>query len=262
MFSDNITSEGRKMTAKGNVLVVDDEPIERQSLMDILRLEGYHVASAANGEAAIDHVRLNPVDLILLDLRMPGMSGLEVIKVVTRLYPEVEIILFTAHGSMESAIEALRSRIQDYLLKPASPAQIIDSVERGMARHNARIQTRQKQKSEDESEKHMIVAFDDGTVIDFGRRLVQCRNQNISLTPAEGRLLKIFVENKGKVYSHRELVLLVQGYSTTQQEAPEILRPLVSRLRQKLADVPLLMERIISIRGTGYVFEDGSNNHS
>jgi len=68
-------------------------------------------------------------------------------------------------------------------------------------------------------------------------------------------LLKIFVENMGKVYSHRELVLLVQGYSTSQQEAPEILRPLVSRLRQKLEDIPTLMRRIVSVRGTGYVFE-------
>jgi DNA-binding response OmpR family regulator len=255
MFPGNVTGEGRKMTAKANILVVDDEPIERQSLMDILRLEGYHVAAVANGEAAVDHVRQNQVDLILLDLRMPGMSGLEVIKVVSRLSPEIEIILLTAHGSMESAIEALRSRIHDYLLKPASPAQIIDSVARGLARHNARLQARQKQRMDDETEKHTIVALDDGTVIDFGRRSVHSGNRNISLTPAEGRLLKIFVENMGKVYTHRELVLLVQGYSTSQQEAPEILRPLVSRLRQKLKDIPSLMRRIVSVRGTGYVFE-------
>ncbi len=243
------------MTAKANILVVDDEPVERQSVTDILRLEGYHVAAVANGEAAIDHVRMNPVDLILLDLRMPGMSGLEVIKVVSRMSPDIEIILLTAHGSMESAIEALRSRIHDYLLKPASPAQIIDSIGRGVARHSARVAARQKQKGEEESDKHSIVAFGDGTVIDFGRRQVRCGQTNVSLTPAEGRLLKIFVENVGKVYTHRELVLLVQGYSTSQQEAPEILRPLVSRLRQKLMEIPSLGERIVSVRGTGYVFE-------
>ena len=79
------------------------------------------------------------------------------------------------------------------------------------------------------------------------------------LTPAEGRLLRIFIENIGKVFTHRELVLLVQGYSTTQQEAPEILRPLVSRLRQKLAEFPSLMQRVVSVRGTGYVFEDERN---
>ena len=67
---------------KANILVVDDELIERQTLTDILRLEGYHVTALANGEAAVDYIRMNPVDLIILDLRMPGMSGLDVVKVI------------------------------------------------------------------------------------------------------------------------------------------------------------------------------------
>jgi two-component system KDP operon response regulator KdpE len=96
----------------------------------------------------------------------------------------------------------------------------------------------------------------DGTVIDFGRRLVQAGSRTIFLTAAEGRLLKILTENTGKVLTHRELVLLVQGYSASQQEAPEILRPLVSRLRQKLSILPSLTKRIVSVRGTGYVFEN------
>jgi len=244
------------MTTKANLLVVDDEPVERQTLMDILRLEGYHVVAVANGEAAVDHVRLNTVDLMVLDLRMPGMNGLEVVKVVNRIAPEVEIIMLTAHGSMESAIEALRSSVHDYLLKPAAPAQIIDSVSRGLERRNARIEARDNQQADIGSDENAIVALSDGTVVDFGRRLVRSGSRVVFLTPAEGRLLRIFVENVTKVFSHRELVLLVQGYATSQQEAPEILRPLVSRLRQKLACVPSLMNRIVSVRGTGYVFED------
>ena len=218
------------MTAKANILIVDDELVERKSLTDILRLEGYHVTAVANGEAAVDYVRLNSVDLMMLDLRMPGMNGLEVTKVVSRISPDTEIILLTAYGSMETAIEALRNRVHDYLLKPASPAQIVESVTRGLARRGTRLQLRQKQETEADAEEHAIVALSEGTVIDFGRRLVRAGNRTVFLTPAEGRLLKIFVENTGKVFSHRELVLLVQGYSTTQQEAPEILRPLVSRL--------------------------------
>ena len=69
--------------------------------------------------------------------------------------------------------------------------------------------------------------------------------------------MKILIENPGRVFPHRELVLLVQGYSASQHEAPEILRPLVSRLRQKLAPVPALVERIVSVRGSGYLFEKG-----
>jgi DNA-binding response OmpR family regulator len=142
------------------------------------------------------------------------------------------------------------------LLKPASPSQIIDSVGRGLERRNARIQARERQQTDVSTDENAIIVLGDGTVVDFGRRLVRSGSRTVFLTPAEGRLLRIFVENVGKVFTHRELVLLVQGYSTTQQEAPEILRPLVSRLRQKLADVPTLMQRIVSVRGTGYVFED------
>jgi DNA-binding response OmpR family regulator len=242
------------MTNNGSILVVDDEPIERQTLSDILRLEGYHVAAVATGEAAVDYVRLNSVDLILLDLRMPGMSGLDVIKILNRSAPDVEIILLTAHGSMDSAIEALRSRIQDYLLKPASPALILESVARGLQRRTARIEAREHQEGAASNE-NVLVTMGDGTVIDFGRRLVRSGTKTVFLTPAEGRLLKIFADNMGKVFSHRELVLLVQGYSTSQQEAPEILRPLVSRLRLKLIKIPALLRRIVSVRGTGYVFE-------
>jgi DNA-binding response OmpR family regulator len=243
------------MNPRASVIVVDDEPVERQALSEILRLEGYRVSALANGESAVDHVRLNNVDVMILDLRMPGMGGLDVVKVVNRLNPDLEIILLTAYGSMETAIDALRNRVHDYLLKPASPTQILESVERALARRLARIQAREKTASQSD-EDHVVVALEDGIVIDFGRRLVNHGRQSIFLTPAEGRLLKIFVDNTGKVFTHRELVLLVQGYSATQQEAPEILRPLVSRLRQKLMSVPALTRRITSVRGTGYVFEN------
>jgi DNA-binding response OmpR family regulator len=244
---------------KANILVVDDELIERQTLTDILRLEGYHVEAAANGEAAVDHVRQNPVDLMILDLRMPGMSGLDVIKVVPRISPDIAIILLTAHGSIESAIEALRSQVHDYLLKPASPTQIIDSVARGLAKRDAKLQAREHKQIDISTDENAVVTLRDGTVVDYGRRLVRSETKTIFLTQAEGRLLRIFVENIGKVFTHRELVLLVQGYPTTQQEAPEILRPLVSRLRQKLSGIPSMMQNITSVRGTGYVFEDGKN---
>ncbi len=242
------------MTPKGSILVVDDEPIERQTLSDILRLEGYFVSAVGTGEAAVDYVRLNSVDLMLLDLRMPGMSGLDVIKVLNHSSPEVEIILLTAHGSMDSAIEALRSRIQDYILKPASPSVILESVARGLLRRSAKIESRAGRDGAS-NEENVVLTLGDGTIIDFGRRLIRSGSRTVFLTPAEGRLLKIFSENIGKVFTHRELVLLVQGYSASQQEAPEILRPLVSRLRQKLSSVPALLRRIISVRGTGYVFE-------
>jgi two-component system, OmpR family, KDP operon response regulator KdpE len=233
-----------------NIIVVDDEPIARQSISDILRLEGYNVTSFPNGELAVEHVRRYSVDLILLDLKMPGMNGLDVVQVVNQISPDTEIILLTAYGSMESAVEALRHRVHDYLLKPASPLQILESVRRGFERRNARLM----EHGEVDGGQN-VYKMSDGFEIDLMRRTVSLGNLEESLTPAEGHLLKVFLENPGKVFSHRELVLLVQGYDVSQREAQEILRPLVSRLRHKLSVFPGLYKRVVSVRGTGYIFE-------
>lgn len=240
---------------KSNILVVDDEPVARQSLTDILRLEGFLVASVANGQAAVEHIRTHAVDLMVVDLKMPGMDGLEVIQVVNQTSPETEIILLTAHGSIETAIQALRLRIHDYLLKPTSPAQILASVKKGLGRRARSVSGNAAVTGADSAQE--VYSLKDGTLVDLSRRQIKFKNKIEHLTPAEGRLLKILMENEGKVFSHRELVLLVQGYDTSQREAPEILRPLVSRLRHKLEAFPSLSEKVVSVRGTGYLYEGG-----
>jgi DNA-binding response OmpR family regulator len=236
---------------KSNILVVDDEPVARQSLTDILKLEGFQVVAAPNGQAAVEHVRTHNVDLMIVDLKMPGMDGLEVVQVVNQLSPETEVILLTAHGSIETAVQALRLRIHDYLLKPASPAQVLASVKKGLSRRTSRARDAAAQADGGQE----IFTLKDGTMVDLSRRQIKHKNKMEHLTPAEGRLLRILMENPGKVFSHRELVLLVQGYDTSQQEAPEILRPLVSRLRHKLEKFPSLSDQVVSVRGTGYLFE-------
>lgn len=241
---------------KSNILVVDDEPVARQSLSDILRLEGFSVNSVPNGQAAVEYVRTNPVELLIVDLRMPGMDGLEVIQVVNQIAPETEVILLTAFGTTDTAIQALRLRVHDYLLKPASPTQVVSSVKKGLVRREARLKARGGTSVMDVDEGISEFSLKDGTHIDLSRRQIRKREQIIHLTPAEGRLLKVLIENPGRVYSHRELVLLVQGYDTSQREAPEILRPLVSRLRHKLEPFPVLSDRIVSVRGTGYLYEN------
>jgi DNA-binding response OmpR family regulator len=244
---------------KSTILVVDDEPVARQSMTDILKLEGFSVASAPNGQAAVEYVRMHPVDLVVVDLRMPGMDGLEVIQVVNQVSPETEVIILTAHASTETAIQALRLRIHDYLQKPAAPAQVIASVRKGLARRTARLHAKSNVMGGAESEETPVqFTLADGTVVDLSRRQIRYKTRIEHLTPAEGRLLRILMENSGKVFSHRELVLLVQGYDASQREAPEILRPLVSRLRHKLESFPLLNNRVSSVRGTGYVYEGES----
>ena len=239
---------------KSNILVVDDEPVARQSLTDILKLEGYTVASAPNGQAAVEYIRTHNVDLLIVDLKMPGMDGLEVVQVVNQVSPETEVILLTAYGSTETAIQALRLRIHDYLLKPASPAQILSTVKKGLSRRSAKSRLSNFSTADSDSGQE-VISLKDGTTVDLSRRQIKFKSKVEHLTPAEGRLLRILMENKGKVFSHRELVLLVQGYDTSQREAPEILRPLVSRLRHKLDQFPSLSQQVVSVRGTGYLYE-------
>lgn len=261
------------------ILVVDDEDATRITLADILRLEGYQVDTASGGEVALQMVALHAFDLILLDLKMPGVDGLEVLRHITRpdhalgatttIPTPPTVIMLTAHGSLESAIEALLHGAQDYLLKPSSPEQILKSVSQGLRTRTALMQKNARLIQLESAEQQAAEGSTAGVYqtglqkyrlphnisIDLARREIVYHGQIIKLTPTEGKLMKVLLENPSRVFSHRELVLLVQGYDTKEWEAPEILRPLVSRLRRKLINLPGGDRWITSVRGTGYIFE-------
>jgi DNA-binding NtrC family response regulator len=116
------------------ILVVDDEAVERNTLSRILELEGYQVEAVASGEEAILSLRNRPFDLLLVDLKMPGMSGMELLSMALDEFPGLRVIVLTAHGTLESVIDALRKRIDDYLLKPARAEEIIKSIHNALSR--------------------------------------------------------------------------------------------------------------------------------
>jgi DNA-binding response OmpR family regulator len=264
-----------KQANLGKILIVDDEETMRRSLADILRLEGYNVQAASSGESAVESLRKDAFDLIILDLKMPGMDGLEVLRTASRIAPETMIILLTAHGSMESAVEALRNRAQDYILKPATPQQILNSVAKAMNRRAELTQRRAvldqmvnpgsetritEGKDPYQSVEPLLVPLTNDVVVDLSRREMwrgtpAGERNHIKLTPTEAKLLKVLLENRGQVMTHRDLVMMVQGYDVTDWEAPEVLRPLVSRLRQKLNNFKGGESWIVNVRGTGYVLE-------
>jgi two-component system KDP operon response regulator KdpE len=154
---------------------------------------------------------------------------------------------------METAVDALQYRVHDYLIKPASPTQILASIKRGFSR-KAQKQEKKIIGFTGLGASPSIIKIEDGTVLDFSRRTIEWNGEILQLTPTEGLLLKVLMENPGKVLSHRELILLIQGYDVSLKQAQEILRPLVSRLRKKTEEVPALNNRIQSVRGTGYVY--------
>lgn len=102
------------------VLVVDDDKVGRATLTEILQLEGFEVEEAEGGKAVIQRLGESDYDVMLLDLKMPDLDGLAVLEASSRLSPETQVIVFTAHGSLDSAIQAVRHGAHDYLLKPAS----------------------------------------------------------------------------------------------------------------------------------------------
>jgi DNA-binding response OmpR family regulator len=255
---------------KAKILVVDDEPTVRESLDEILRLEGYNVVSVENGDLAIKTMQSESFDLILLDLKLPGMDGIDVMRLATKISPDTKIILLTGHGSMESAVEALRHSAHDYLIKPIPTRELLTSVERAIAQ---RIELQKKrmlleqldislQRLKDAERvqpanlnDQQIISLGEGTMVDLARREIWRGDQRVTLTPTEGKLLQVLLENRGRVLAHRDLVLMVQGYETTEWEAPEVLRPLISRLRRKLSAIPNGENWIANVRGTGYVFD-------
>ncbi len=268
------------------LLVVDDEDITRSSLADILRLEGYRVDTAGGGELAIQMISEHNFDLILLDLKMPGVDGLEVLRHLTKIesgsssQPQSHlpptVIMLTAHGSLESAIEALRHGAHDYLLKPSSPEQILNSVAQGLRERSSQIQLNSRllqiEQAKFRAEGFTADKFNHNlsglyrlsvdTTYNPARREIKYKAEIISLTPTEGKLIKVFLDQPGRVFNHRELVLQVQGYDTKEWEAPEVLRPLISRLRRKLSRLPGGISWITSVRGTGYVFDQTSNSNN
>ena len=251
------------------ILIVDDEKTARKSLADILRLEGYNVVAVDNGDAALSLLSEQEINLMLLDIRMPGMSGVEVMRKAAEISPSTQIIMLTAHGSMDSAIESLRYGAHDYLLKPSSPQEILSSVSGALARHadgqHKRLLLQQMETSlqqlkdaegldQSSNAGQRLVSLPNGVMVDLARREMWRGTVRVTLTPTEGKLLKVLIENTGSVMTHRDLVFLVQGYETTDWEAPEVLRPLISRLRRKLSPFPNGEKWISNIRGTGYVF--------
>ncbi|MBN1372941.1 MAG: response regulator transcription factor [Anaerolineaceae bacterium] len=229
------------------VLIVDDEDIARISLAEILRLEGYTIKAVESGEAAVETLRKEPFDVMVLDLKMPGMSGIDVLEAIDEEAGEMKVIVLTAHGSMDTAIQAIRYRVHDYLLKPVMPENIVRCIENAV--------TRTEEERDLPLSQPKIFRLPGGAMLDCSRREITWDGGMVNLTPTESRLMEVLYELSGQVISHADLVHACQGYRVDNEEAAKILRPVVSRLRQKLVVLPGWDEWIKNIRGAGYVLE-------
>ena len=261
-----------------SIMVVDDEAVARISLAEVLKLEGYRVATAASGEEALSLLdKSEPFDLMVLDLKMPGMDGLEVTDTVRKQSPGTIIVLLTAFGTLETAMQAIKHGAHDYLLKPCPIPDILESVRKGLAK---RQQERQRQYLVSElqyaiselvtvagaemaeepapSRINDIVQVRD-VVLDRQKHIVTLRGRSLDLTPTEFKILVCLVETPDRVWSPQELVRHAQGYETDAWGARAIIRVHIRRLRKKLEKNPSDPEYILNVRGVGYMFASSTS---
>jgi DNA-binding response OmpR family regulator len=237
-----------------HILIVDDEEIARESLKQILTLEGYSVLVAENGLRALAILAQGEISLMILDLKMDGMSGMDVLERIQEISPFTKVIIATAHASVETAVQALRYRVFEYLIKPFDPAELVDSVRQTLKPNNV-IMEGKLQKSIAFDEKNGIYFLQKGIKVDIKRREIADGRVVISLTPAEAKMMESLLDRYGNVVSHIELVKEIQGYSISRIEAAKIIRPLMCRLRIKLKQFEGVEDWVVNIRGAGYLFE-------
>ncbi len=200
------------------ILVVDDEPQILRVMRASLPVRGYQVITASSGEEALDQVGKQVPDLIILDLVMPGLTGLDVCRRI-REFSAVPIIVLSAKGSESDKVAALDLGADDYITKPFSMDELL-----------ARVRAVLRRLAAGEADTRLLTVGD--VTIDVDERRVVVAEKEIKLTPKEFEVLKYLVSNAGKVVTHRALLQAVWGWESTDQT--EYLRVFINQLRRKI----------------------------
>jgi len=229
---------------KANILVVDDEPQITRVLKTTLSSLGYSIRTAADGEEALGVITEWSPDLIITDLRMPTMSGLELCRHV-RAKSRIPIIVLSVKGEEKIKVDALDAGADDYVTKPFSVNELLARVRAALRRSVAL--------GEPEEKKIAIGDFS----IDVPARIIKVKDREVHLTPKEFDLLVYLARHAGKVVTHRALLSAVWGENSVQQ--PEYLRVFVGHLRKKLEPEDNTPRYILTEPWVGYRFEPGDN---
>ena len=227
---------------KYKILAVDDEKRMVRFIQLNLEQDGFQVITAYNGKEALEQVRTQLPDLVLLDIMMPDINGFEVLKKI-REVSSVPVIMLTAKGEEDDRIQGLELGADDYITKPFSPRELVSRI-RAVLR-------RTKAFKEDQID---IIKVDDRLTIDFSRREVWVEGKKVDLRPTEYRLLYHLVKNAGWVNTHEQLLSKVWGFEY--QDEPHYVRLYVNYLRKKLEEDPSNPKYILTERGVGYRFVD------
>jgi two-component system KDP operon response regulator KdpE len=217
------------------VLVVDDEPAIRRFLRTSLRAEGYEVLEQETGVRALSEIRRREPDLVMLDLGLPGMDGLDVIRQMREAGSVVPIIVLTVRADEEGKVQALDLGADDYVTKPFGVDELL-----------ARIRAALRHRLQQEGEKPLFHSGD--LTVDLVRRIVSVRGQEVKLSPREYDVLRLLIHHAGKVLTHRMILKEVWGSEADVQ----YLRIYIRQLRQKIEPDPERPTHIATETGVGY----------
>lgn len=272
------------------ILVVDDEESIRFFLRELLERDGYTVVAVESGELALRHIEREEFDLALIDLKMRGISGTDVLRVLHTQSPDTVVIMLTGHGSLESAVEALRQGAHDYLFKPCKTIELRESIRVGL------LNRRQKKRQRAllwELEQHLsntldgvratiqgvgaspsqplprpptqaATTFDQqaaaekrflqygSLIVDLTRHVITMNARLLELSPTEFDVLAYLISEAPRVISPQELLREAQGYAAEVWEARDIIRYHIYRIRQKVKESTGHTDVIQTVRGVGY----------
>ncbi len=235
-----------QMMSQRCILVAeDDEPI-RRALTDTLTVAGYDVLAAADGKEALEILLTKDIDLALLDVNMPHISGFKLLKVMAGECPGVPSIILTAHGEEQDRVKGLTLGADDYVVKPFSIAELLARIAAVLRRSPARTKKR--------SEGGVLV-FPGGRLETDTRCVHPDNGTEVTLSDKEFDLFRYFLTHAGRVISQEELLLRVWGNNSGATQT-RIVPVTLTRLKEKIG--PAAAKCFANVRGRGYIWKENS----
>jgi two-component system KDP operon response regulator KdpE len=230
----------------GRVLVVDDERQILRALNAGLRANGYDVETATDGESALAAAAIHPPNVLVLDLEMPGMDGIDVIRQL-REWSSIPIIVLSAHAEERDKVQALDAGADDYLTKPFGMEELLARIRAALRRSASGDQA--------------VPMLDFGRLkLDLTARVVTVDGAEVHLTPTEYDLLRVLATNAGKIMTHQMLLTRVWGPAS--EDSTNYLRVYINQLRRKIESEPSRPRYIVTDPGVGYRFRPSDNRDS
>ena len=273
-----MTQSAEKNTATPKILVVDDELTILAPIVRALELSGYRPDGVASGKEALAMLDKTSYDLMLLDMKMPEMDGIQVMDRARQIQPGLLIIILTGHATLESAIAAVKSEVVDYMLKPASVHDITAAIARALKKRSDQARPQRLLQAMLDTLKQTEVSGMDSNWprqpdppkqstlragklrLDQEKRLLtidESPSRATELTDGEATILTLLMKQPDKVLSCRDITRAAWNYELEEWEAQALVRPYIFRLRLKVEPTPSEPQLIRTVRGRGYLLASG-----